>query len=121
MASLWSATSVRPFWAASTPLLALASDSRASRDLAAAASVPSSSFPSDERTSPRVESAPAIFSAAAERVSVSASFESPRASSMAFTTTSLTVDTKVELMVSSSVEAPVSVIFGETGPAFSFT
>ena len=43
------------------------------------------------------------------------------ASSMAFTATSVTVDTKVELMVSSRVVAPVSVILGATGPAFSFT
>ena len=36
-------------------------------------------------------------------------------------TTPLTVETNVELMVSSSVLAPVSVTFVETPPAFSFT
>ena len=45
----------------------------------------------------------------------------PRLSFNVSATTPLTVDTKVELMVSSSVLAPVSVTFVETPPAFSFT
>ena len=40
---------------------------------------------------------------------------------MACAATLLTVVTKVEFMVSSSVLAPVSVILGDTGPSFSFT
>ena len=45
----------------------------------------------------------------------------PIAWSMASAATSLTVDTNAELMVSSRVVAPVSVIFGATGPVFSLT
>ena len=73
------------------------------------------------RASPTAPMAADSFSAARERVSSAEARESSTASSMAPTATSVTVDTKVEFTVSSKVVAPVSVILGETGPAFSFT
>ncbi|WP_270298894.1 hypothetical protein [Eggerthella sinensis] len=51
----------------------------------------------------------------------SSSFASASLPSTVSATTELTVDTNELLMVWSSVVAPVSVIFGETAPAFSFT
>ena len=59
--------------------------------------------------------------AAWERDASKAVRESASAWSIASAATSLTVETNVELMVSSRVLAPVSVIFGATGPVFSFT
>ena len=89
--------------------------------LACASSVADSMPASESRASLTVCTAWAIFSTACERDASSFSRDSPSAWSMASAATSLTVETNVELMVSSSVLAPVSVIFGATGPAFSFT
>ena len=97
------------------------SASFASPTLPCASSVADPMPASVSRASPTVCTAWAIFSTARERDASSFSRDSPSAWSMASAATSLTVETNVELMVSSSVLAPVSVIFGATGPAFSFT
>ncbi len=68
------------------------------------------------RAPPIACTAPAILATALGRDASSASFDSPIAWSMAPAATSLTVETNVEFIVSSSVLAPVSVIFGATGP-----
>jgi len=82
-----------------------------------AATIPSSVA----RASDIACTAPATLTAALAFDASSASFDSANARSTAPTATSLTVETKVELIVSSRVLAPVSVIFGATGPVFSFT
>ncbi len=75
----------------------------------------------NEKSGPVAATASDIFCAAFDCISLVLSRPSFTFSSMVLTTTSLTVATKVELMVSSKVVAPVSVILGATGPDFSFT
>ena len=89
--------------------------------LAWASSVAATMAESDERASDTVRTASATFADAFVRDASTASRDSPSAWSIASAATSLTVETNVELMVSSRVLAPVSVIFGATGPVFSFT
>ena len=120
------AVAVSPIWpkdssAASMPALALESVSLAEAALSLAAFDASPKSASTRRTSPVAATASDIFCAAFDCISLVFSRPSFTFSSMVLTTTSLTVATKVELMVSSSVVAPVSVILGATGPDFSFT
>ena len=89
--------------------------------LAWASSVADAMPASAVRAPPIACAASSILATAWERDASRASFDSPIAWSMAPAATSLTVETNVEFMVSSSVLAPVSVIFGATGPTFSFT
>ena len=120
------AVAVSPIWpkdssAASMPALALESVSLAEAALSLAAFDASPKSASTRRTSPVAATASDIFCAAFDCISLVLSRPSFTFSSMVLTTTSLTVATKVELMVSSKVVAPVSVILGATGPDFSFT
>ncbi len=86
-----------------------------------AASAPCRTPSTASRASDILASASSAFCRAAEVPCSTEARASLTAASTDCATTSLTVDTKAALIVSSSVVAPVSVIFGATGPAFSFT
>lgn len=93
----------------------------ASDALPCAWSVAATMSASDVRAPPTACAVSAIWATARDFEASNASRESPIAWSMASAATSLTVDTNAELMVSSRVDAPVSVILGATGPVFSLT